>query len=159
MKGEIIVLVKEEEEEAGAAERTTSTKKKKKKKKNKKKKRVYRVTKNEAARCAGHDTAIRLGLRFFFEGRCWKGTRWAPNTLFRAPGTGPNTGQLASIRRISHDRSTSTSSSNRPLRLGVSFSNLETRGISIRIKNKKRKGGGKKKKKRSERVKPRVPVL
>lgn len=73
----VSTMQKKKKKKKKQQQRKTTTTTTEKRKKNKKKKRVYRVTKSEAARCAGHDTAIRLGLRFFFEGRCWKGTRWA----------------------------------------------------------------------------------
>lgn len=52
-------------------------------------KRVYCVTKNETARCAGHDTAIRLELRFFSR-RCrggWK--RSGPQRRYFESKDGP----------------------------------------------------------------------
>lgn len=83
---------------------------------------MYCVTKNGAARCAGHDTAIRLELRFFSR-RCWAQRR-IPSlppprpgpTLFRGSGDAPKTTgahRSASIRRISHDRSTVAGSAGR----------------------------------------------
>lgn len=68
---------------------------------------MYCVTKNGAARCAGHDTAIRLELRFFSR-RCrdesWR--RGGPQRRYFGSRRYPKTGLLASIRRILCDRST-----------------------------------------------------